>query len=838
MSRRATRLTVAAVGLLVTSVTAQESGDTTVLAGPQYGAGSLHRFFLGSRYRELWTQPLSVPLLDLSAAGGGLTPTTVGGGFQTKSLRFDGADGFRYGFRSVDKDPAVLPPELTGTIVEDIVKDQTSSQHPAAPGVTAPLMEAAGLLHTEPRLVVLPDDPALGEHRERFAGTLGYFERRAVVEPGVPPFAGAAAIIESDELLERVGRGPADRIDTRTYLKARLLDLLIGDWDRHRGQWTWARFGDEPVTRWVPIPEDRDQAFVRFDGLLLGLARIYAPQLTNFGQEYPSIEGATWNGRDLDRRFLVELSWPVWDSVASDLQARLTETVIDAAVAGLPREYEILDGARLGAALTARRTALRAVARAFYRQLARQPEIHLTDASERVRIHRGGDGTVDVTIESEGAPYWSRRFRVAETDELRVFLEGGADRVVVTGPGGALTVHVVASGDDEVVNESAGGVRLYSTGGDRWSGRVSVDRRPFELPPLEEDQLPPRDWGSRGRWVVWSYFGPDVGLFLGGGRYTKTFGFRYLPWRSRVTARIGYATEARTVRADFEGTFYRRNSRVRYDVDALASGIEVLWFYGFGNETEETEPAEYYRVNQQQFSFEPAVVAPVHGFGEVRVGPTLKYSNTEDQPGRIIDVLRPYGSGAFGQVGLRMDATFDERDIPAAATRGIRTAFGGSLYPPVWDVEEWFGELHLDARAYLTLRGVPLRPTLALRTGVKIVFGQFPFQEAAFLGDEATVRLGRQNRFAGRSSVYQNAELRLRLGRAMLVLPTDVGVFGLMDIGQVSRGRSATLWDGRLHWAWGGGVWLAPLQPGNTLRFAVTQSEERLGVYVGAGFAF
>ena len=57
--------------------------------------------------------------------------------------------------------------------------------------------------------------------------------------------------------------------------------------------------------RWVPIPQDRDQAFAKYDGVLLYVARQTAPQLTNFGTKYPYIPGATWNGRDLDRRLLV-----------------------------------------------------------------------------------------------------------------------------------------------------------------------------------------------------------------------------------------------------------------------------------------------------------------------------------------------------------------------------------------------------------------------------------------------------------------------------------------------------------------------------------------------------
>jgi len=822
-------------GSLVGSVAAQERPDTTIVAGADYAAGALHRFFLGSLYRDLWTQPVSAELLHLGTFAGGLTPISAGGGFQTLSLWFSGADGYRYGFRSVDKDPSdVLPPELQETFLQNIVKDQTSSQHPAAPAVVAPLLDAAGILHTNPTLVVLPDDPRLDKFRERFAGALGYFERRAVVEPGVPPFAGASEIIDSDELLARVDRGPQDRVDVRTFLKARLLDVLIGDWDRHRGQWTWARFGDEPVTTWVPIPEDRDQAFVRFDGLLLSLARVYAPQLTNFGNKYPTIEGATWNGRDLDRRFLVQLEWPVWDSIANDLKARLTDTVIDAAVQALPAEYRSIEGPRLSAALTARRESLGSAAWKFYQQLTRQVEVHGTDAADMVHLRRNGDGTVDLSVESEGTVVWKRQFLTGGTDELRVLLGDGADSVVIDGPGQAITLHVVGGGDAVVVNRSAGGVRLYSTGGDRREGRVSVDRRPFVLPPLGEDELPPRDWGSRRRWTVWGSFGPDVGVFLGGGQYVKTFGFRYLPWKSRVTARIGYATGARTVRADFRGAFYRRNSGVRFEVDGLASGIEVLRFYGFGNETPESEPAEYYRVNQQQFWFEPTVVVPVVNGLDFRLAPSIRYSNTENQVGRVIEALQPYGAGTFGQAGLRGGIEIDRRDVPAAATRGFHVVASGSVVPPVWDVDSWFGEVHGTASTYLSGH-VPLSPTLALRVGGKKVFGQYPFQEAAFLGDESSVRLGRQNRFAGDASVFGNAELRLGFGHVLLLLPADIGIFGLADAGRVFvDGESSDQW----HWSYGGGVWIAYLTPANTLRVAVANSEERLGVYVGAGFAF
>ena len=90
--------------------------------------------------------------------------------------------------------------------------------------------------------------------------------------------------------------------------------MFIGDWDRHADQWRWARFEDTKPRHWVPIPRDRDQAFALYDGLLLKVARASTPQLVKFGPKYAGPLGQNWNGRFLDRRFLVSLERKDWDS--------------------------------------------------------------------------------------------------------------------------------------------------------------------------------------------------------------------------------------------------------------------------------------------------------------------------------------------------------------------------------------------------------------------------------------------------------------------------------------------------------------------------------------------
>ncbi len=77
-----------------------------VIPCADYEAGALHTMIFGAHWRSLWTTPVEMPVLDLNSFAGGLVPFEKGGGFQTMTLSFRGADGKEYRFRSLDKDPS------------------------------------------------------------------------------------------------------------------------------------------------------------------------------------------------------------------------------------------------------------------------------------------------------------------------------------------------------------------------------------------------------------------------------------------------------------------------------------------------------------------------------------------------------------------------------------------------------------------------------------------------------------------------------------------------------------------------------------------------------------
>src|SRR4029453_7970563 len=228
MGKRATFAVFRA--LLAVAVAASTSAETKkVVAGPQYAKGGLHKWLVGADYRALWTVPATFEVLDLATEAGGLTPVARVGGQQTKGLALKGRDGKNYTFRGLGKDASdILDEELRDTIVNDIVADQQAGQHPASEVVVRGLLDATGVACPPWRLVVLPDDLALGEFRKDFAGAGGDFAEYPSAKTATNPgYLGITEIIDQLELYRRLQAGE-DRANEQATPNAPPRDTFIG----------------------------------------------------------------------------------------------------------------------------------------------------------------------------------------------------------------------------------------------------------------------------------------------------------------------------------------------------------------------------------------------------------------------------------------------------------------------------------------------------------------------------------------------------------------------------------------------------------------------------------
>ncbi len=873
---------------------AVQTADTVVVeAGPEYAAGALHKLLLGQHYRDLWTTPIRVPVLDLGRFAGGLEPEEEGGN-QTRTLHMKGADGREYIFRSIHKDAQnALPHDARHSPVGRVAEDQVSSLHPAATLMVPPLLEAADLLYARPQLVVMPDDPRLGRFHDRFAGLLGEIE----VMPNegkddTRGFAGSSKVVKTFTLYDDLEESASDRVDEGEYARARLIDFLIGDPDRGTDQWRWARFdeGDEHV--WRPIPRDRDWAFVDADGALLPLTRMFYVKLVGFGHDYPPISALTFSSHDVDRRLLTRLDRAAWDSITAALQARLTDDVLREVVDAMPAPYAEKSGAMIFERLRDRRERMPEVVDAFYEWLAADVDVRGTDEPEIAELERLSDGRLDVRIRTVAGAvaagddggsddgraasaehtYYHRVFLPDETEEVRVYLRGGDDRAVVRGPSDRITIRLIGGGGDDVLVDSsgAGDVHLYDAkDGHRFvtTPRTHTDTRDWKTVTPPEGIRAGSGWApdyGEGLGVGGALdYREGSGFILGAGPVYTAHGFRRYPYASRAALKVLYAPGSGRAALDLRADRRLENSPLELAVHARASALEALRFFGYGNDTDRVS-SDLSLVRYRELMLEPELVwhigwrrdieplAPATGemkasfdsaraeqlreigppVGELAVGAIARYTDPSFPLGAPLSLTSPTGRDPYGEVGAQMRLAVAATDGHAAPRRGARLKLNAAAFPAVWDAPDAYGIARGEAAVYVPLPALD-GPSLALRVGGARAFGSFPIEHAAYLGGRFDLRGYDYDRFAGDAAAYGTVELRAPVGEITLLTRGELGILGFTDAGRVWMDGSSP--DG---WHAGGGVgaWFA------TLRHVVygewAHSPEGSQVYVGMGLPF
>jgi len=331
----------------------------------------------------------------------------------------------------------------------------------------------------------------------------------------------------------------------------------------------------------------------------------------------------------------------------------------------------------------------------------------------------------------------------------------------------------------------------------------------------------------------------DVGVSLGYAILRRGFGFRRQPYATQLLGSAEYSFLRKDFRVQLGNRWKVVGRDTYWTVDLLASGLEGLRFYGFGNNTVGEAPDDdVFLVRQKAYGIS---VGPGFGLeGRTRFQVMVRARHTVTDPddstnaNGIIGQQRPLGFDEFGQLGLASRFEFDSRDYRFGATKGVHLMLEGSVYPVTWSTDaDVFGAVEGFATTYLT----PVQPgwvTVALRVGGRQAWGDFPYFEAAFLGGTRSLRTVRRQRYAGDAALYGSAEVRVPLARFPLVMPMNVGVLGFADAGRVYMDGAS---PGGWHTGAGGGVWIGVLKPSASLTVTFTNSRERK-LLLGTGFAF
>ena len=834
----------------------------------------------GDGYRDLWSTPVSLPVLDLGTEAGGLVPLYQSGGNQTTGLRLEGADGREYGLRLVEKDgTGQIPEELRSGVVGSVVLDLGSAQTPYGALVAYPLSQAAGVLVSRPRLVYIPDDPRLGRYRSRFAGRVALLEVRAADDMrGVEGFDNVADVASEGKLLEELRLDQDHRVDQRAFFRARLVDMLVADWDRHEGQWRWAAFepGDldptltgDAATRgkvYRPIAQDHDFAFYGIGGVAPFFLRRFADErLQGFDDNFGKVRGLTANGFEQDRRYFNTLSREDMLELAREVQASLSDAAIDAAVRELPSEIHTQVGAQWAETLRTRRGKLPELVDELYELHVPIVDVVGSDERERFTATREADGDLSVVVRSgktgnEDRVLYERTFSPRETREVRLFGLGGRDRFEVVGDGpDRIAVRVVGGAARDSLAAPAGDVALYDTpegvtvGA---AGRQVEDRRSDDGDVNRYDSYEMVLRRSRA-YPALGYNATD-GVLVGGSWLTTVPGFRLNPLAATHIVSATVATSTGGLAAAYVGRMREAIFSVDLDVDAAASTPRyVRNFYGLGNGTADVTDGRE-RVDLARAQVDAGFGGSLGQGLRLVAGPTLRYADVARGDSGVVtpvdvlaqrepDVFRPQAhAGAFTRLTLSTayGGANPVQGLRLAATAAVRAGLTGAA--------STYGQVGGEGAAYFPLNFAP-QLTLALRAGADHRIGDFPFYDAAVVGGAGSVRGYRRERFAGRTAAYGGAELRAKLFRVDTpALPFTLGALAFADAGRVWTDGDLAQYcpppnvvctgvgisdSNEIHLGLGGGLFFNVLDRA-VATLTVGRSSESTLVTFGGGFAF
>ncbi|MDP9230234.1 MAG: BamA/TamA family outer membrane protein, partial [Bacteroidota bacterium] len=810
-----------------------EPGYKIIAAGKQYTTNSFHQWLWGKHYRKEWAAPVKVKIVSLDTLAGGLTPDQEGGGKQTKSLRFKNPQGKEYVLRSIDKSSGKAMPEIfQHTFLENIINDQTSIAHPYA-AITIPVMaQAGGIYHTYPQIVYVPEQERLGEFNKKFGNTLFLFEQKPSENwEEASYFGNSKEFVSTQTMLENIFTESKYRMDQVSFARARLFDMFINDWDRHEDQWQWATFEDDDRTIYRPVPRDRDQAYTKFDGVLLSmlLSSAHLYHLQSFNKNIKDIPGFNFTGRYLDRQLINELSQQQWVDMAKNLQQSLTDSVIELAIKQLPPEIFPISGEEIIGKLKSRRNHLVDYATKYYTFLAKEVEVVGTKQNDLFEVKRTNENEMTVNvyhINEEGVaktkPFYSRSFFKNETHEVRIYGLAGNDEYHIDGTANSgIKLRIIGGANKDVYNNQSSvplhNTHIYDNKDNEFKNMGGAKKHLSNNPFINEYRYDGFEYNAKGIKKIINYNSDDH-IHVGLGYKFEKKQWRKYPFGFQHEIDVKYSLSEKAFSTEYNGSFTQLIGKWNLALYANYDAIRWRNFYGIGNETEMlTRKRDYHRMRTREFIASAGINRKIrinHYLGLNAFYQTIKIIDDKDRfLFQHMGGLDPhiYNTKKIG--GARFDYSYLKVNDNILPTKGINFSTAVTYTQNLKNRDSSFIRYSSSLNLYL-----PLSKSLGLviKTGAATLTGNPEFYQLNRLGGGTTLRGFRKYRFYGTSMFYNQNELQWIRNIKSHLYNGKAGLLGLFDLGRVWQPGEKS---NELHTAIGGGIVLSPF---NKIGFAAT----------------
>lgn len=787
----------------------------------------LKKLFMGDNYRQEWSAPVNMKVFKIGKEQGGFTILRLGGGKQTTALRLrNNKTREEWVLRGVNKNPlGSVPDKYRGIIAGNLLSEMISASHPYGALVVPSLAKALDIVAPQPQLFFVPDDPAFGIYRELFANKVCMLEE---ADPSIDHTDTKTTAKVFGSMLDDNDHQP----DQQATLKTRLLDIVIGDYDRHFDQWKWgvdsATKGKEVKgKRYYPIPRDRDQAFFYSDGLLLKILSNSIPFLKGFREDIPRINWLGYRAKDFDRIFLTNLNAKQWEQIIMEVQQKLTDSVIHEAVQNMPPEISAIHGKTIEQKLVSRRNLLLKEGMKYYRFISKKINVVGSNQKEYFKVSNYGEGLQVKVYErkkNNDTSYvmYNRLFDPSVTQEIRLYglndddifdIEQNAKsriKLRIIGGRGNDTFDIKGSVESLLYDLNDGA--NYIKNNKRAKNRFSQE------PPLSERDILDFNYNA----VVYPQFttgyNTDDGWLLGGGVSARTYGFRNLPYATTQRLSALYAVNRNAFKLTYKGEFNHISRKTDLSVNMNYASPALYSFYGIGNRTgvDKSHAASYYQARYKTFEIETLLRKRFFDKLHIMFGPYFQHYNSTYKE-NVNTIL-----GNPSAIGLDSASIFSKKNYLGGKFAILLNNTNNELFPTrgMYWYNEFISQQPLsgngkaytayttDMTLYASMK-VPAKLIFIMRAGGGHIFSKnYEYFQAMSIGANHNQQGFRKNRFTGSASLYGGLEFRLKLFDVnSYILPGNFGLSGFADAGRVwTKPGGSKKW----HTAFGAGLYYIP----------------------------
>ena len=829
--------------------------------------GEVYESVWGDRYRNLYGTKITVPVAELDTLLGGLEVVRAGGGHQTRSLRLKDSLGRDYNLRALKKSAVQflqtvayrdtpISSELENTIAEEIVQDFYTSSHPYGFLTIPRLSEAAGLYHTNPKIYYIPKQEALGEYNNEYGDELYMLvERPEENWMNYESFGNPNHDIESTAgVFERLRRDEKYILDEELYIRARIFDMLVGDWDRHQDQWRWAEFeNEEGIHIFKPIPRDRDQVYSNYDGAFLATLRGLTGIANQFSLYEAELKDVKWFNQaavGLDRGLIQNEGREAWLEQAEYIQTHITDEVIEEAFSALPAETQGEATENIKNTLKGRRDNIVKIAAKYYEYLAKTAIVTGTDKDDFIEVERLPERKTRITVyrikDGEKAEVVNHRIYDPEyTKEIWLYGLDDEDIFEVFGEGDeAIKLLVIGGQDHDYFRIDQGdNIKIF----DYESMPNTVERNngaeinftdDYEVNVFDKDK---KVFNSNILIPAIGY-NPDDGFKIGIKDIYTVNGFRRNPFTTQHRFTGGYYFATKGFDLNYEGEFASVWKNFNLAVGAhFTSPNYTRNFFGYGNQTvnpEDELSKDYNRIRISRLGAEIGFVREspfgsffkyMANFEGVKVEETVDRFLMKEFPAVPEDYERKYFVGAEGIY------RYESYDYVLNPTNGMKFELivGGKMN--VDQTERLYGYITPYWGFY---NAVTRNRKLVLHTraqGEIMLGNDYEFYQAATLGGNNGLRGFRNERFTGKKSFAAGTDLRYSFNQFRTnFLPIQIGIFAGYDLGRVwVENDESEKW----HDDYGGGFWINSAEAINGT-FNMFKGDDGWRFSFGFGFSF